>query len=161
MARQAFGYAQRCGSSTSTIHPRRRGSGGGLRHRRYSVQEDPKHSQPKRLRESESSWGVLGVLGWSGSVRRGMIGGRSRRPADGNDGEGQLPAQSELFYQITSSRRACAQVRQVMQAQTARHFAQPFSSGREKSAQQSATAEFLQPGPPALRAAAQPLEYAG
>ena len=59
------------------------------------------------------------------------------------------------------SRRASAQVRQVMHAQAGRHFPQSLAAGREESAQQPALAQLLQPRPPALRAAAQPIEDPG
>jgi len=69
--------------------------------------------------------------------------------------------QGKARYQITSSRRACAQVRQVMHTQAARNFGQPFSAGREEAARRSPLAQLRQPGPPALRAAAQPIKDSG
>ena len=49
IARQACGYAQRCGNNSSGIHWRRRGSGGGLRFIAYS--------------HGKSSWGGVSTSG--------------------------------------------------------------------------------------------------
>jgi hypothetical protein len=48
-----------------------------------------------------------------------------------------------------------------MHSQAARDFAQPLAGGREELAQQPASAQFLQPGTPALGTAADPLENTG
>src|SRR5271157_2244741 len=60
-----------------------------------------------------------------------------------------------------SSRRAAAQVRQVVDAQTLGDFPQPGSAGGEESAQQPARGQLLQPTLPVLGVAPQPLEDPG
>ena len=54
-----------------------------------------------------------------------------------------------------------AQVREVMHAQAACHFAQSLAARREEAAQQPALAELLDPRPPALGIAPEPLEDSG
>ena len=58
----------------------------------------------------------------------------------------------------TSSRRAPAQVRQVVQTQPCGNFAQPVAAGCEEPAQQPTALELIEPGVPPVRAAAQTLE---
>src|SRR5208283_5929958 len=57
-----------------------------------------------------------------------------------------------------SSRRAAAQVRQVVHAQTPGDFPQPGSAGGEETAQQPARGQLLQPTLPVFGVAPQPLE---
>jgi hypothetical protein len=63
--------------------------------------------------------------------------------------------------QISSSRNASAQVRQVVHAHAARDSAQTLAHYREEAAQQPALAEPFDSGPPALGGAAEPLEDSG
>jgi hypothetical protein len=58
-------------------------------------------------------------------------------------------------------RRATAQVGQVVQAQARGDLSQPVAGGREKSPQEPASAQLLQPRLPARRAAANAVKNAG
>jgi len=60
-----------------------------------------------------------------------------------------------------SPRRAAAQVRQVVHAQTLGDFPQPGSAGGEETAQQPARGQLPQPRLPVLGVAPQPLEDPG
>src|SRR5271157_1859491 len=64
-------------------------------------------------------------------------------------------------FGAASSRRAAAQVRQVVHAQTLGNFPQPGSAGGEETAQQPARGQLPQPRLPVLGVAAQPLEDPG
>ena len=50
-------------------------------------------------------------------------------------------------HQVALSRRASAQVRQVMQAQASSRPGQPLAAGREEAAQQAAAAQLLKASP--------------
>src|SRR5262245_56656371 len=56
------------------------------------------------------------------------------------------------------SRGTSAEIGQVMDTQASCDFAQTLAACRKEAAQQPALAQLLQPRPPALRAAAQPIE---
>src|SRR5208337_4867578 len=60
-----------------------------------------------------------------------------------------------------SSRRAAAQVRQVVHAQTLGDFPQPGTAGSKETAQQPACGQLLQPRLPVLGVGPQPLEDPG
>jgi len=60
-----------------------------------------------------------------------------------------------------SSRRAAAQVRQVVHAQTFGDLPQPGSAGGEEAAQQPASGQLLQSRLPVLGGAPEPLEDPG
>src|SRR5208337_2771743 len=64
-------------------------------------------------------------------------------------------------FGAASSRRAAAQVRQVVHAQTLGDFPQPGSAGGEETARQPARGQLLQPRLPVLGVASQPLEAPG
>ena len=77
----------------------------------------------------------------------GLIGcSKGRRARDGN------PLQTAL------SRRATAEVCEVMHSQVCGDFSQALSAGGEESAEQSAGLQFLEPGLPALGAGAETFE---
>src|SRR5208283_4242156 len=64
-------------------------------------------------------------------------------------------------FGAASSRRAAAQVRQVVHAQTLGDFPQPGSAGGKETAQQPARGQLLQPRLPVLGVSPQPLEDTG
>src|SRR5208337_565493 len=64
-------------------------------------------------------------------------------------------------FGAASSRRAAAQVRQVVHAQPLGDFPQPGSAGGEETAQQPACGQLLQPRLPVLGVTSQPLEDPG
>src|SRR5208337_4471571 len=83
-------------------------------------------------------------------------------------GRGQQATKDESAWPVASSgrrprssRRAAAQVRQEVHAQTLGDFPHPGSAGGEETAQQPACGLLLQPRLPVLGVAAQPLEDPG
>ncbi len=67
----------------------------------------------------------------------------------------------ESSLRAASSRRAAAQVRQVVHAQTLGDFPQPGTAGGEETAQQPACGQLPQPRLPVLGVTPQPLEHPG